>query len=361
MYGRTPYTLGMREVIKLAKAEAGRLGCDWIGPEHYLLGIIRQGEGHAYLALDRLGINMGNLKSCIEGSIGQQHGPNVSLFSPNSEAKVVLDSSKAWATEMGHSSIGPEHLLVGIASSTNRASIVLMSFSAAREQIIPAVLAQIDPPATRTETTPQFPRIESSRKSEKTMRPSESYRAYEDARLAEFSAKRLAIEALQKIADWGSAYMGPFQKCGNQVQATEPFTHKWIGIAECEHGYHAELISELLNRWWEARDCSVGNREPKQTANGLRVGDKYWLQLEVTDIGPNNKNFACHAPMNALAKLPNNVTSRGTEAAIIPDELLQAYDELYTSVKSMFESGKSDPMPSALVIKVRDIKARIGK
>ena len=38
------YTPGMREVVKLSKAEAGRLGHDFIGPEHLLLGIIRKAE-----------------------------------------------------------------------------------------------------------------------------------------------------------------------------------------------------------------------------------------------------------------------------------------------------------------------------
>ena len=36
-HGKMPYTPGMREVLKLSKAEAGRLGHDYIGPEHYLL------------------------------------------------------------------------------------------------------------------------------------------------------------------------------------------------------------------------------------------------------------------------------------------------------------------------------------
>ena len=51
VYDKTPYTPGMREVIKLSKAEAGRLGHDYIGPEHYLLGIIRKGDGLAVQTL----------------------------------------------------------------------------------------------------------------------------------------------------------------------------------------------------------------------------------------------------------------------------------------------------------------------
>ena len=42
MFEKPPYTPGMREVMKLSKAETGRLGHDYIAPDHYLLGIIRK-------------------------------------------------------------------------------------------------------------------------------------------------------------------------------------------------------------------------------------------------------------------------------------------------------------------------------
>ncbi|MBI3736717.1 hypothetical protein HY256_09425 [Candidatus Sumerlaeota bacterium] len=45
MQQKKTYTPGMREVLKLSKAEAGVLGHNYIGPEHYLLAIIRKGGG----------------------------------------------------------------------------------------------------------------------------------------------------------------------------------------------------------------------------------------------------------------------------------------------------------------------------
>jgi ATP-dependent Clp protease ATP-binding subunit ClpC len=104
----------MREVIKLSKAEAGRLGHDYIGPEHYLLGIIRKGDGLAVQTLHNLEIDLEDLKMELERMLEVGKGPNVNLFSPNAEAKKVLDTTKDIARQMKHNWIGTEHLLLGL-------------------------------------------------------------------------------------------------------------------------------------------------------------------------------------------------------------------------------------------------------
>lgn len=114
MYDKTPYTPGMREVIKLSKAEAGRLGHDYIGPEHYLLGIIRKGDGLAVQTLHNLEIDLEDVKMELERMLEIGKGPNVNLFSPNAEAKKVLDTTKEIARQMKHNWIGTEHLLLGL-------------------------------------------------------------------------------------------------------------------------------------------------------------------------------------------------------------------------------------------------------
>src|SRR5688572_17982063 len=89
MIDKTPYTPGMREVLKLAKAEAGRLGHDYIGPEHYLLGVIRKGDGLAVQTLMIFDIDLGDLKSELERMVEAGKAPTVGLFSPNGDAKQV--------------------------------------------------------------------------------------------------------------------------------------------------------------------------------------------------------------------------------------------------------------------------------
>ncbi|MCX7717354.1 MAG: ATP-dependent Clp protease ATP-binding subunit [Candidatus Sumerlaeaceae bacterium] len=114
VYDKTPYTPGMREVLKLSKAEAARLGHDNIGPEHYLLGIIRKGDGLAVQTLHSLEIDLEDLKMELERMLEVGKGPNVNLFSPNPEAKRVLETTKEIARQMKHNWIGTEHLLLGL-------------------------------------------------------------------------------------------------------------------------------------------------------------------------------------------------------------------------------------------------------
>jgi ATP-dependent Clp protease ATP-binding subunit ClpC len=104
----------MREVLKLSKAEAGRLAHDYIGPEHYLLGIIRKGDGLAVQTLHNLDIDLDELKSEIERSLDIGKGPTVGLVAPNLEAKRVLETTRNIAAEMKHGWIGTEHLLLGL-------------------------------------------------------------------------------------------------------------------------------------------------------------------------------------------------------------------------------------------------------
>ena len=114
MIDKTPYTPGMREVLKLSKAEAGRLGHDYIGPEHYLLGIIRKGDGLAIQTLMNLDVDLEDVKMELERMVEVGKGPTVGLFSPNADAKRVLETSKQIANEMKHGWVGTEHLLLAL-------------------------------------------------------------------------------------------------------------------------------------------------------------------------------------------------------------------------------------------------------
>jgi len=114
MIDKTPYTPGMREVLKLSKAEAGRLGHDYIGPEHYLLAVIRKGDGLAVEALTNMGVDLDEVKMEIERMVEVGKAPTVGLFSPNAEAKRILELSKEVANSMKHGWVGTEHLLLAL-------------------------------------------------------------------------------------------------------------------------------------------------------------------------------------------------------------------------------------------------------
>jgi ATP-dependent Clp protease ATP-binding subunit ClpC len=114
MLEKTPYTPGMRDVFKLARQEAGRLGHDYIGPEHYLLGIIRKGDGLAIQALHNVEVDLDDLKLELERMLKLGKGPTVGLFSSNEEAKGVLRLSQEIARQMKHGWVGTEHLLLAL-------------------------------------------------------------------------------------------------------------------------------------------------------------------------------------------------------------------------------------------------------
>ena len=98
----------------LAQEEARLLNHDFIGTEHILLGLIREGEGLAAQALGALDISLEEAREKVEETIGMLGTvPSGSPpFTPR--AKRVLELSLREAMQLGHSYIGTEHLLLGL-------------------------------------------------------------------------------------------------------------------------------------------------------------------------------------------------------------------------------------------------------
>jgi ATP-dependent Clp protease ATP-binding subunit ClpC len=108
------YTDRARRVVVLAQDEARMLGHDSIGTEHILLGLIREGGGVAARALESLGISQGAVRQQVEEITGRgQHAPSgqIPFTAP---AKKVLELSLREALQLGHNSIGTEHILLGL-------------------------------------------------------------------------------------------------------------------------------------------------------------------------------------------------------------------------------------------------------
>lgn len=109
------FTERARKVILLAKQEAKRFNHDYIGTEHILLGLLREGEGVAAAVLQSLGMNLNNIRMEIEKLV--QIGPTTVVsgdlpFTP--KAKKVMELAMEEARTLGHNYIGTEHLLLGL-------------------------------------------------------------------------------------------------------------------------------------------------------------------------------------------------------------------------------------------------------
>jgi len=109
------FTERARKVIVLAKEEARRFNHDYIGTEHLLLGLIREGEGVAAAVLQKMGLGLESIRLEVEKLV--QPGPATQMqgdvpFTPRS--KKALELSAEEARSLGHNYIGTEHLLLGL-------------------------------------------------------------------------------------------------------------------------------------------------------------------------------------------------------------------------------------------------------
>lgn len=109
-----PFTERARRSIILAQEEAQRLGNNYVGTEHLLLGIISEGESVAAKVLEALGINLQNVRTEVEGIVGKgtYKGGADMAFTPR--AKKVIELAFEEARTLGHNYIGTEHLLLGL-------------------------------------------------------------------------------------------------------------------------------------------------------------------------------------------------------------------------------------------------------
>jgi ATP-dependent Clp protease ATP-binding subunit ClpC len=109
-----PFTERARRSIVLAQEEAQRLGNNYIGTEHLLLGIISEGESVAAKVLENLGVSLQKVRSEVEAIVGKG-GPTAQqemVFTPR--AKRVIELAFEEARALAHNYIGTEHLLLGL-------------------------------------------------------------------------------------------------------------------------------------------------------------------------------------------------------------------------------------------------------
>jgi len=115
----------------LAKEEARQLNHSFIGTEHILLGLIREGDGLGAQALRSLGISFQAVRDQVQEIIGT--AGTVAGGSPpfTPRAKKVLELSLREALQLNHSYIGTEHILLGLVrEGEGVAATVLVSFGA---------------------------------------------------------------------------------------------------------------------------------------------------------------------------------------------------------------------------------------
>ncbi len=120
------FTERARKVVVLAQEEAGRLRHDYIGTEHLLLGLLREGEGVAAQALYACGVTIDEAREGVEGIVGYgEDDASQKPFTPRS--KWVLELSLRESQRLRHDYIGTEHLLLGLLAEGGGVSAAVLS------------------------------------------------------------------------------------------------------------------------------------------------------------------------------------------------------------------------------------------
>ena len=108
------FTDRARKVLTLAQDEAQRFNHNYIGTEHILLGLVREGEGVAARVLENMNVELPKVRTAVEFIIGRGDRPVVGEVGLTPRAKRVIELAIDEARRLGHNYIGTEHLLLGL-------------------------------------------------------------------------------------------------------------------------------------------------------------------------------------------------------------------------------------------------------
>jgi len=153
----------VQDVIRLSREEAIRLGHDYIGTEHLLLGIIREGEGIAIKIFRNLGKDIGKIKKTIEDTVRQSGATlTVGNIPLTKQAEKVLKITYLEAKIFKSDVIGTEHLLLSILrEDDNLASQILQQFGityeVVKEELSAILSGKTTPQQQKTAATEKKP------------------------------------------------------------------------------------------------------------------------------------------------------------------------------------------------------------
>jgi hypothetical protein len=138
------FTARARKVLSLAQEEAQRLQHNYIGTEHLLLGLVREGEGIAAHVLTDLDVDLNAVRERVEYIIGRGEHHVAGAVGLTPRSKKVFELAVDEARRLGHRYIGTEHLLLGLVREGEGIGAgVLESFGLNLEQVRRGVIAAL--------------------------------------------------------------------------------------------------------------------------------------------------------------------------------------------------------------------------
>ena len=142
MFGR--FTERAQKVLFFAQDEAKKTSYPYVGTEHLLLGLIREGEGVAAKVLAVVGVEADKVREAISQMVESGQGPVQAEPALTPRAKRVLELSVDEARRMGHNYVGTEHLLLGLVrEGEGIAARVLNAYGADHRKVRALVAAHL--------------------------------------------------------------------------------------------------------------------------------------------------------------------------------------------------------------------------
>ncbi len=159
----------VQEVIRLSREEALRLGHDYIGTEHILLGILREGFGIAVKILQNLNVDLLTLKKTIENTVKTSGGTlTIGNIPLTKQAEKVLKITQIESKIYKSNVIGTEHVLLSLLrDEDNIATQILhqfqITYETARGELNKILSSGVSPQKPHFNTPPLKPKVEKSK------------------------------------------------------------------------------------------------------------------------------------------------------------------------------------------------------
>ncbi|MBA2519499.1 MAG: ATP-dependent Clp protease ATP-binding subunit [Chloroflexia bacterium] len=150
------FTERARKVLQLAQEEAQRFNHNYIGTEHLLLGLVREGDGVAARVLSNMGVQLPKVRSAVEFIIGRGETMIMGEIGLTPRAKKVIELAVDEARRLNHHYIGTEHLLLGLVrEGEGIAAGVLESLGVNLEKVRAQVMQVVSQSSTYSQSKQQ--------------------------------------------------------------------------------------------------------------------------------------------------------------------------------------------------------------
>ncbi len=154
MYEFKGFTQKANTALNIAIESAEQMGHTYIGTEHILLGLIKEGSGVAAEALSQAGLTADALENKIKESVGTAMPVSLSANDFTPRSKRVMQNAVMIASRLGKNYVGTEHLLISLMQETDSYAYSFLSELGVRRRQIQTVIQRISTSSAATSQKP---------------------------------------------------------------------------------------------------------------------------------------------------------------------------------------------------------------